>query len=85
MNRFVIVCNISQKVFRDCLDKNTVIQTVNGLFGQFYGQFKSWFGAVCVSFFFFFFLLWALYITQLALRVKGVITLLVIKCLIIVM
>ena len=36
---------------------------------QFYGQFKSQFGAACVGFF-----LWALYMPQLALRVKGVIT-----------
>ena len=53
MNCFVIVCNMSQKVFRDCLDKKIMIQTVKGLFGRFCGQFKNRFGAGCVSFFFF--------------------------------
>ena len=81
VNCFVIVCNMSQKVFRDCLDEKLIIRTVKGLFGQFYGQFKSRFVAACVGFFFF---LWTLYMPQLALRVKSVITLLVITCLIIV-
>ena len=42
----MIVCNMSQKVFKDCLDKNIIIRTVKGLFGRFCGQFKSRFGAV---------------------------------------
>ena len=82
VNCFVIVCNMSQKVFRDYLKEKIIIRT-KGLFGQFCGQFKSRFVAACVGFFFFFFL-WTLYMPQLALRVKGVITLLVITCLIIV-
>ena len=69
VNCFVIVCNMSQKVFRDCLDKKIMILIVKALFDLFCGQFKSQFGAVCVGFF-----LWALYMPQLALRVKGVIT-----------
>ena len=48
-----------------------MIRTVKGLFGRFCGQFKSQFGAACVGFFFF---LWVLYMPQLALRVNGVIT-----------
>ena len=54
-NCFVIVCNRSQKEFRDCLDKKIKIRTVKGLFDRFYGKFKSRFGATCVGFFFFFF------------------------------
>ena len=42
-------------MFRDCLDEKLIIRTVKGLFGQFYGQFKSRFVAACVGFFFFFF------------------------------
>ena len=73
VNCFVIVCNMYQKMFRDCLDKKKrIIWIVKGLFGRFCGQFMSRFGATCVGFFFFF--LWALYMPQLALRVKGVIT-----------
>ena len=54
VNCFVIVCNMSQKVFRDCLDEKIIILTVKGLFGQFCGQFKSRFVVACVGFFFFF-------------------------------
>ena len=53
VNCFVIVCNMSKKVFRNCLNKKIMIQTVKALFDQFCGQFKSQFGAVCVGFFFF--------------------------------
>ena len=49
-----VMCNMSQKVFRDCLDKKLIIRTVKGLFGQFFDQFKSRFRAACVVFFFFF-------------------------------
>ena len=52
VNYFIIVCNSSQKVFRDYLDKIIIIQTIKGLFGRFCGQFKSWFGASCVGFFY---------------------------------
>ena len=52
VNCFVIVCNMSQKVFKDCLDKIIIIiRTVKGLFGRFCGQHKSRFGAACVDFF----------------------------------
>ena len=54
VNCFVIVCNMSQKVFRDYLDKKIIIRTVKGLFGRFYGLFNCKFGVACVSFFFFF-------------------------------
>ena len=65
---------------RDYLDKKI---NKSGLLrlGRFCGEFKSRFRAACVGFFFFFV---ALYMPQLALWVKGVITLLVITCLIIV-
>ena len=50
VNCFVIVCNMSQKVFRDILDKKiTIIRTIKGLFSWFCGQFKSRFGAACVG------------------------------------
>ena len=55
VNFFVIMCNMSQKVFKDCLDKKKIIiRTVKDLFGRFYSQFKSRFRAACVVFFFFF-------------------------------
>ena len=53
VNCFVIVCNMSQKVFKDCLDKKIIIRTVKGLFSRFCGQFMSRFGATCVGFFFY--------------------------------
>ena len=52
VNCFVIVCNMSQKLYRGCLDKKIIIRAVKGLFGRFCDQIKSRFGAACVDFFF---------------------------------
>ena len=67
MNYFVIVCNMSQKVFKDCLDKNMIIRTVKDLFG-FVASLRVGLGPLCGLF------LWALYMPQFALRFEGFIT-----------
>ena len=53
VNCFIIVCNMSHKVFRNCLDKKIIIRTIKGLFDRFCGWFKIWFGAAYVGLFFF--------------------------------
>ena len=41
---FVIVCGMSKKLFLGVVRRKRKIQTVKGLFGQFYGQLKSMLG-----------------------------------------
>ena len=44
LNCFVIVYNMSQKVFRDCMGLKRLIWIAKGLFGQDCGLFKGLFG-----------------------------------------
>ena len=47
VNCFVIVCNMSQKVFRDCLGLKRIIWDVKGMFGQFLAPIKGLLSCCC--------------------------------------